>query len=126
MLNKVFFILFGVGFALSSCDKATETIQPQPIKERQLKADERRYEGGTCQISVGATTVTGFHCVRGLGSSCKKLHPCTVAANISPDIAAFFTQEELDNWLNVDLTQKGREFEIAMWEAGWFYHPDGE
>lgn len=126
-MNKLFYFLFSASLFAISCGKDTEVIQPEPVKQRQLKADSKKFFEGTCQIiTSGGEPTVGIHCVRSFSNNCKRLKPCEPLVSIfyNVDIGSFFTQEELDNWENVDLTTKGREFKIAMWEADWFYHPD--
>ena len=126
-MNKAFYFLLTLGLFTASCGKEAETIQTEPVKQRQLKVDNRRFFSATCPITIiGGGERVGMHCVNSFSNNCRKLRPCTEVSLISPSIASFFTEEEFNDWANVDLTTKGRDFEMAMWEAGWFYHPDGE
>jgi len=117
---KLSVLLLAILF-INSCTK-DNYIQTDVLSELNEELSVRAPSGfdeGTCIVDGKA----GIVCFASCGNTCTEAHDCKPIADSPINAHHYFTQHEIDNWLNIDYKQN-RPFMLHMWEIGYFNHPD--
>jgi hypothetical protein len=123
MMKSTILVLTLLIFTFASCSKGDFTITDS------LRIDNNRLEsrsddaGKDEHACITSDNKAGIRCFTSVGNSCKKLHECIAVTSSVINAGQFFTQSELDDWMNTNY-RENRPFMIHMWEIGYFVHPD--
>jgi hypothetical protein len=116
--NIIYHIIFCI--FICSCVKQAD-LETQNSHDSSILFQELKHKDESACITED--NKAGILCFASLGNTCKKIIPCTPVSSTAINAEQFFTQQELNDWMNTDY-RNNTPFMIHMWEIGYFVHPD--